>query len=96
VVEYHLYNIGDKTALKVSLDDRNSFPTQSFQIVKGQLQVRWEKIEPGANVTHSVIVRPRTYGTFNYTAALVTYYPGEGAKEAKVGYTTAPGEGMHI
>lgn len=58
--------------------------------------MRWEKIEPGANVTHSVIVRPRTYGTFNYTAAQVTYYPGEGAKEAKVGYTTSPGEGSSI
>jgi len=95
VIEYHLYNTGDKAALRVSLDDRNSFPTQSFQIVKGQLQVRWEKIEPGENVTHSVIVRPRTFGTFNYTSAQVTYYPTEAAKEAKVGFTTAPGEG-HI
>jgi len=95
VVEYHLYNVGDKTALKVSLDDRSSFPTNSFQIIKGQLQVRWEKVEPGANVTHSVIVRPRNFGTFNYTAARLTYYPTETAKEVKVGFTTSPGEG-HI
>jgi len=95
VIEYRLYNVGDRTALKVSLDDRNSFPTQSFEIVKGLLQVRWEKIEPGANVTHSVVVRPRSFGTYNYTAAMVTYYPTEDAKEVRVGYTTAPGEG-HI
>ncbi|KAH7732266.1 signal sequence receptor beta-like protein [Aphelenchoides avenae] len=93
VIEYNLYNVGDKTALKVTLDDRQSFPTQSFEIVKGMLQVRWERIAPGGNVTHSVIVRPRSYGAFNYTAALVTYYPSEDAKEVRVGYTTAPGEG---
>jgi len=93
VIEYSLYNVGDKTALKVTLDDRVSFPTQSFEIVKGLLHVRWEKIPPGANVTHSVVVRPRSFGTFNYTAAQVTYYPKEDAKEVRVGYTTAPGEG---
>jgi translocon-associated protein subunit beta len=93
VIEYNLYNVGDKTALKVTLDDRNSFPTQSFEIVKGMLNVRWERIPPGANVTHSVVVRPRSYGAFNYTAAMVTYYPSEDAKEVRVGYTTAPGEG---
>jgi len=95
VIEYNLYNVGDRTALKVTLDDRNSFPTQSFEIVKGLLQVRWEKIAPGENVTHSVVVQPRSYGTFNYTAAMVTYYPTNDAKQVVVGYSTAPGEG-HI
>ncbi|KAI1725628.1 translocon-associated protein beta (TRAPB) domain-containing protein [Ditylenchus destructor] len=93
VIQYDLYNVGDRTALKVTLDDRNSFPTQSFEIVKGLLHVHWEKIGPGENVTHSVVVRPRSYGIFNYTAAVVTYYPKEDAKEVRVGYTTAPGEG---
>lgn len=93
VIEYTLYNIGDRPALKVSLDDRTSFPTQSFEVVKGLLNVRWEKIEAGENVTHSVVVRPRSYGTFNYTAAQITYYPSEDAKEVRIGYTTAPGQG---
>ncbi|KAI6201938.1 Electron transfer flavoprotein, beta subunit [Aphelenchoides besseyi] len=95
VFEYSLFNTGDRTALKVSLDDRHSFPTQAFEVIKGLLQVRWEKIPPGANVTHSVVIRPRNYGVFNHTAAQVTYYPKEDAKEVRVGYTTAPGEG-HI
>lgn len=47
----------------------------------------------GSNVTHSVIVRPRSYGTFNHTAAQITYYPKEGSNEVRVGFTTAPGEG---
>lgn len=44
VFEYKLFNVGDRTALKVSLDDRASFPTQAFEIVKGLLQVRWEYV----------------------------------------------------
>lgn len=57
------------------------------------LQVRWERIAPGANVTHSVVIRPQNWGAFNYTAAVVTYYPSEDAKEVRIGYTTSPGEG---
>ncbi|KAI6177483.1 4'-phosphopantetheinyl transferase [Aphelenchoides bicaudatus] len=92
VFEYKLFNVGDRTATKVSLDDRASFPTQAFEIVKGLLQVRWEKIPPGGNVTHSVVVRPRSYGVFNHTAAQITYYPKDDSKEVRQGYTTAPGE----
>ena len=107
VLEYKLYNIGDRAALKVTLDDRHSFPTQSFEIMKGLLQVcnlnvpldcmllifkvRWEKIPPGANVTHSVIVRPRYPTVANHTAAQISYYPKEDAKDVRVGYSTAGG-----
>uniref|UniRef100_A0A915MIZ2 Electron transfer flavoprotein subunit beta n=1 Tax=Meloidogyne javanica TaxID=6303 RepID=A0A915MIZ2_MELJA len=93
VIEYILYNVGDRTALKVTMDDRNSFPTQSFETVKGFLHVHWEEIAPGENVTHSVVVRPRTFGIFNYTSAMVTYYPTNDAKQAIISYSTAPGEG---
>lgn len=92
-MEYSLYNIGDQTALKVTLNDQNSFPTQSFEIIRGSLYVRWERIAPGENVTHSVVVRPRSYGIYNYTSAIVTYYPNKNAKEVRIGYTTSPGEG---
>jgi hypothetical protein len=43
-------------------------------------------------VTHSVVVRPRTFGIFNYTSALVTYYPTSDAKQVTISYSTAPGE----
>ena len=92
-MEYDIFNIGDQPAVQVVLDDRNSFPTQSFEIVKGLLQVRWEKIAPGENVTHSITVRPRNYGVFNYTAAAASYFPNENAKEVRVVYSTSPGEG---
>lgn len=45
------------------------------------------------SVTHSVVVRPRSYGVFNYTSALISYYASEDAKQVTTGYSTAPGEG---
>ncbi|VDN28601.1 unnamed protein product [Gongylonema pulchrum] len=81
VIDYRLYNVGDKAALRVTLDDRDGFPTQNFEIIRGLLQVRWDRINAGANVSHSVVVRPRSVGLFNYSAAQITYYPTEDAKE---------------
>lgn len=93
VIEYSLYNTGDKTAYHVTLNDVHSFPTNSFEIIKGQLSATFERIAPGANVTHSVVVRPNQTGVFNYTEAQITYKVSETASDARVGYTNAPGEG---
>ncbi|CAD5222329.1 unnamed protein product [Bursaphelenchus xylophilus] len=93
VLEYFLVNIGDKPATKVRLDDRKAFPTQDYELVKGLLQVHWDSLAPGENVTHSVVVKPRRFGLFNHTSAVISYYPTEDAKEARIGYSTAPGEG---
>ncbi|KAM3726200.1 Zinc metalloproteinase nas-15 [Dirofilaria immitis] len=93
VIDYRLYNVGDRAALRVALDDRDGFPTQAFDVIRGLLQVRWERISPGSNVSHSVVVRPRAVGAFNYSSAQITYYPNEDAKEVRISYTTAPGEG---
>ncbi|MQJ84088.1 hypothetical protein EI014_25340, partial [Escherichia coli] len=91
VLEYGLYNVGDKPAQKVTIDDRHSFPTNSFDIVKGLLFVHFEQIPAGSNVTHSVVIRPRAFGFFNYTAAQVTYYTDN--ENHHVTLTNTPGEG---
>jgi len=93
VIDYRLYNVGDKPALKVILDDRHNFPTQYFEIVRGLLQVRWDRIGAGANVTHSVALKPRQFGSVNYTAAVITYLPSEDVTEPRTGYSSSPGEG---
>lgn len=58
-----------------------SFPADQFEVVRGQHIVRWERISPGNNVSHVLIVRPLEPGNFNFTAAKVTYTPSEGAEE---------------
>jgi len=91
-VEYSLFNVGDSAALDVSLTD-NSFPTDDFELLYGQLDVKWERIAPGANVTHAAVLKPLKSGYFNFTSAEVSYLATEDASEPTLGYTSGPGEG---
>jgi len=93
VVDYHLYNVGDKTASKVTLDDTANFHPTYFEVLKGALSVEWDRIPPGSNVSHSVILKPLYFGSINYTAAEISYFPSETATAARKGYTSSPGEG---
>uniref|UniRef100_K1QZ50 RNA-dependent RNA polymerase n=2 Tax=Magallana gigas TaxID=29159 RepID=K1QZ50_MAGGI len=91
-VQYTIFNIGGSAALDVNLKEE-SFPEQDFEVVKGNLNVKWERIAPGTNVSHVVVLRPLQFGYFNFTAAEVSYKPSENAASAVVGFTSAPGEG---
>ncbi|ESO94578.1 hypothetical protein LOTGIDRAFT_118304 [Lottia gigantea] len=91
-VEYKIFNVGGGPALDVHLKD-SSFPAADFDVVRGNLDVTWERIGPGANVTHAVILQPTKYGYFNFTSAEVSYHSKEDKKEQRFGYTSAPGEG---
>ncbi|XP_070542036.1 translocon-associated protein subunit beta-like [Ptychodera flava] len=90
-VAYNIYNVGSSAALNVQLKD-DTFPEPDFQTVQGKNLVTWDRIAPGSNVSHTLIVRPQQAGFFNFTAATVSYIPQEGAP-TQVGYTSAPGEG---
>merc|ERR1712179_87471 len=91
-VEYKIYNIGGSAAFDVNLKD-SGFPETDFEVLRGSLNVKWERIAPGTNVSHNVILRPLSYGYFNFTSGEVTYKPTEEASESVSGYTSAPGEG---
>lgn len=92
VVQYSLYNIGTAPALNVQLTDAG-FSSDSFEIAAGQLQVKFDRIPPNANVSHTIVVRPKQFGYYNFTAAEVSYLPSEDSEEVQVGYTSEPGEG---
>uniref|UniRef100_A0A8C4XKL8 Signal sequence receptor subunit 2 n=1 Tax=Falco tinnunculus TaxID=100819 RepID=A0A8C4XKL8_FALTI len=90
-LQYNIYNVGSSAALDVELSD-DSFPPEDFGIVSGMLNVKWDRIAPASNVSHTVVLRPLKAGYFNFTSATITYLVQEGG-QVVVGFTSAPGQG---
>ncbi|NWZ89337.1 SSRB protein, partial [Nesospiza acunhae] len=86
-------------ALDVELSD-DSFPPEDFGIVSGMLNVKWDRIAPASNVSHTVVLRPLKAGYFNFTSATITYLAQEGAQVvldwAAFGVMTLPSIGIPL
>eukprot|EP00088_Acartia_fossae_P030373 TRINITY_DN3133_c0_g1_i1.p1 TRINITY_DN3133_c0_g1~~TRINITY_DN3133_c0_g1_i1.p1 ORF type:complete len:186 (+),score=59.35 TRINITY_DN3133_c0_g1_i1:47-604(+) len=94
VVKYGLYNVGDSAATDIQVLD-NGFRSDDFELVSGQTQFKVEKLPAQANTTQTVVVRPRKFGYFNFTAAEVTYSSGESGVKL-TGYSSEPGQAVII
>lgn len=55
------------------------------------LNVKWDRIAPASNVSHTVVLRPLKAGYFNFTSATVTYLAQEDGPVV-IGFTSAPGQ----
>jgi len=70
-----IYNVGDSDALDVSLDDE--LPSK-FKLVAGYTGVRWAKLAPGENLTHSYIARSPRAGSIASKRATASYKDSNG------------------
>jgi len=87
--------VGSVPATNVILQD-SGFPVEAFTTVKGNLNIRFNRIPPGTNVTHAVVIKPLTYGQFNFSAAMVQYKSSESAEQPQFAISSEPGDGYII
>jgi len=94
VVKYSLYNVGDGAATDVVVHDYG-FRAEDFEVVSGQVKYKLDRVPPQHNSSHTVVVRPKKFGYFNFTAAEVTYSAAEGSAVV-TGFSSDPGQGVII
>ncbi|KAF5909164.1 translocon-associated protein subunit beta, partial [Clarias magur] len=58
----------------------DSFPPEDFGIVSRMLNVKWDRIAPASNASHTVVLRPLKAGYFNFTSATVSYLAQAGGQ----------------
>lgn len=92
IVDYNIYNVGGSAALDIKLSD-NSFNPAYFEVTSGLLSFKLNRLAPGSNVTHTVVIRPLTFGYFNFTSADVSYRTSEDSQEVQFAHTAEPGQG---
>lgn len=94
VVKYNLFNVGDTAATNVKVVD-NGFRPEDFDLVSGQTKYKLDRVAPGSNSSHTIVVRPKKFGYFNFTAAEVTYN-AESSGAVLTGLSSDPGQGVII
>ncbi|ESO08775.1 hypothetical protein HELRODRAFT_74464 [Helobdella robusta] len=94
-VQYDVYNVGTSAAYEVKLEEK-SFQSTDFEVLHGSLVAQWNRIGPGTNVTHVIVLKPLKSGYFNFSAAEISYLPSENDVEPQTGYTSSLGEGYFM
>jgi len=58
--------------------------------------VKIDRLPPGANNSHTLVLRPKKFGYFNFTSAEVSYQPSDDLEQIHTGFSSSPGQGLII
>lgn len=92
IVDYNIYNVGGSAALDIKVTDESFHPAY-FELTSGILNFKLNRLAPGSNFTHTVVIRPLTSGFFNFTSADVSYRTSEDSQEIQFAHSAEPGQG---
>ena len=68
-----------------------------FFFLGGQAAIKFDRLAPGANTTHALVLRPTKYGYFNFTSAEIKYRVSEEEDSPmRFGFSSEPGQGVII
>lgn len=81
--------------MEVEITD-NSFHPDHFTHVSGEINARIDRVPPYTNVSHTVVVKPRIFGYFNFTSAEVLYRRKEDASRLQFAVSSEPGEAFIV
>uniref|UniRef100_A0A0A9WVY1 Translocon-associated protein subunit beta n=1 Tax=Lygus hesperus TaxID=30085 RepID=A0A0A9WVY1_LYGHE len=90
VIKYMLYNVGSGAAWNIHISD-DTFDPNAFSNHMGHLDVKIFTIPAGRNVSHTVILRPKSVGPVNVSSAIVRYQRSVDLDDVQVGHSTHPG-----
>jgi len=85
-VQYQIFNVGNSTAYNVSLVD-TSFADDQFEVISGFLEANFDRLAAGSNLTHVVVLRPKTAFNYQSERAIVEYQSSPNGEKEWI-YTT--------
>jgi len=71
VVNIKLFNVGESPVYDIQVSDE--WPEDEFERVIGTTDAHFDKISPGANVSHTFVVKPKSTGVFDSVPAKIQF-----------------------
>eukprot|EP01100_Stratorugosa_tubuloviscum_P001215 TRINITY_DN1269_c2_g1_i1.p1 TRINITY_DN1269_c2_g1~~TRINITY_DN1269_c2_g1_i1.p1 ORF type:complete len:182 (-),score=77.40 TRINITY_DN1269_c2_g1_i1:166-711(-) len=73
IISIQVFNLGESPAYDLTINDTENWGAETFKVVIGFTSVSIDKLEAGANISNSFIVRPNNRKIFDTIPAVVLF-----------------------